>query len=77
MAPREIRETLERYQETTPGRLDLGPAVARTTRVEERAAEVHRLLDALCPEPLPERAAAINRALQEMDRELVLIDFTA
>jgi Iap family predicted aminopeptidase len=76
-AAREIRETLERYQETAAGRLDLGPAVARATRVEERAAEVDRLLDALGPEPAPERAAAINRALQEMDRELVLINFTA
>jgi len=42
-----------------------------------QTAEVDRLLDGLSPELDLDRVAAINCALREMDRELVLIDFTA
>lgn len=72
---REIRSVLERQQAAAGGRVDLGPALARARAVEDQAAAIDAELDG--PEPAPERVAAINASLHEMDRELVLVDFTA
>ncbi|MFZ0215809.1 MAG: M28 family peptidase [Candidatus Dormiibacterota bacterium] len=78
-AAREIRTTIERYQQTAGDRIDLGPALAPARATEQAAgaidAQLHTLgegakLDA-------PTTAALNDALHELDRELVLINFTA
>jgi hypothetical protein len=74
-AASEIREALEGYQQAAGDRLDLAPAIDRAIAAERAAAAVDGLLDRL-PTPGPERAAKLNRALEAMDRELVLIAFT-
>lgn len=80
-AAKDIRATLEKYQAAAGSRFDLGPALERIKAVEERAAEVDRRLDALAADPgagLPAaQVAALNRTLREIDRELVMINFTA
>jgi hypothetical protein len=74
-AAREIRDTVERYQAAAGDRFDLGPALGRAAEVERAAERIDELLGAV---DLPEgRAAGVNRALHEMDRELVLLNFTA
>jgi hypothetical protein len=78
-AAADIRSTVERYQAAAGSRIDLGPALARARAVEERAAEVDRRLDALGDGAGLDaaRAADLNRALRAIDRELVVINFTA
>jgi Iap family predicted aminopeptidase len=74
-AAAEVRETIERYQAAAKGRADLGPALARAAQVERAARRVDELLDSV---EVPDRlVAALNRTLHEMDRELVLLNFTA
>jgi len=73
-AARHVRETIERYQEAAGERFDLTPAISRARALEERLARVDRLV-ARAGER--EDAAAIQRRLMEVDRELVLVDFTA
>lgn len=74
-AASEIREALEGYQRTAGDRLDLASALDHAAAVEQAAAEVDALLDRLPPLG-QQRAAELNRALEAMDRELVLIAFT-
>jgi hypothetical protein len=78
-AAAEIRSTIERYQKEVGERFDLGPALERASAVEEQVQAVDRRLDALGggSQLNAAQVAALNRALREIDRELVLINFTA
>ncbi|MDR0359405.1 MAG: M28 family peptidase, partial [bacterium] len=74
-AAAEIRETIERYQAAAKGRADLGPAQTRAVEVERAALRVDELLDGV---DVPDRlVSGLNRTLHELDRELVLLNFTA
>jgi Iap family predicted aminopeptidase len=78
-AAREVRQTIERYQEAAGDRIDLAPAARRAREVEERAVDVGRLLDRTGAGQAMnfERVGAINAALMAMDRELVMLNFTS
>lgn len=77
-AAKDIRTRIESYQQAAGDRVDLGPALARARGVEERATALDARLDALEVASLdPARAAALNEELHALDRELVLINFTA
>jgi Iap family predicted aminopeptidase len=78
-AARDIRQAIESYQAATRGKFDLGPALERAAAAEGVAGEVDRRLDEIgAGERLPaELVARVNRALEEMDRELVGVNFTA
>ncbi len=77
-AARDIRTHVERYQELAAGRVDLGPVVTRARVVETLAGQVDAGLEALDGDSLdPARGRALNEELQALDRELVLVNFTA
>jgi hypothetical protein len=80
-AAEEIRRTLEAYQKAAGDRFDVGPALERARAAEERAQDVDRKLDALGGGTgaglSAAQVGALNRALRELDRELVLVNFTS
>ena len=74
----QIREAIERYQAAAGGRFDLGPALRRAQEVETRTAEVDRLVEQARSRDLDAGGAAtLNSRLMAIDRELVMINFTA
>jgi hypothetical protein len=77
-AAKDVRTHIERYQQAAGGRVDLGPALARARRLESLAGSLDAGLDALDTDALvADRAASLNEELQALDRELVLVNFTA
>lgn len=77
-AAKDIRGHLERYQQAAEGRVDLGPALARARHLEALTASLDAGLDALEAGALDTaRVASLNEELQALDRELVLVNFTA
>ncbi|MBO0746615.1 MAG: M28 family peptidase, partial [Candidatus Dormibacteraeota bacterium] len=77
-AAKDIRTRIDGYQTAAGDRIDLGLALARARAVEEHATSLDARLDALDPASMaPARVAALNDELHALDRELVLINFTA
>ncbi len=78
-AAADIRAHLERYQQAARGLLDLDPALARARHLESLTVSLDSALDALdAGGSLDAREAApLDEELQALDRELVLVNFTA
>jgi Iap family predicted aminopeptidase len=76
-AAAEIRETIERYAAAAGERVDLGSAVRRAREVEALASEIDALVGRARAAGEPANASEVNRWLMAMDRELVLLNFTA
>jgi hypothetical protein len=77
-AARQVRETVERYQQAAEGRFDLDPVLGRARQLEEKAVELDRLVEPARGREGADRAVeAANQALMAMDRELVMVNFTA
>lgn len=76
-AAREVRDTIERYQQVAGGRLDLEPAVRRAREVESAVTALDELVErARSGGSDRERDERLNRALREVDRPLVMVNFT-
>ncbi|HEX4214732.1 MAG TPA: M28 family peptidase [Candidatus Dormibacteraeota bacterium] len=74
---REIRAVIEGYARAAGDRIDLSPVLDRARQVEDRAEALDRALDAMRADPEIEDLSLLNATLQELERELVLVDFTA
>jgi Peptidase family M28 len=76
-AARQILETIEAYA-TAGGNVDLSPATSRARELQSIAATVDRLIEKARSQSIGEPdIAAVNHHLLAMDRELVLINFSA
>lgn len=76
-AAAEIREAIERYATAAGERVDLSGAVRRAREVEALASEIDGLVERARAAGEPANASEVNRSLMAMDRELVLLNFTA
>lgn len=77
-AARQVRETIENYEKAARGIVDLRPAAGRARQMEAIAARVDRSVEAARSSRLDDaRIAMINRELLAMDRQLVLVNFSA
>lgn len=76
-AAKEIRQTIELYAAAAGDRVDLAAAVRRARAVEDLADEIDGLIAHARGAGIPANASEISRSLMAMDRELVLLNFTA
>jgi Iap family predicted aminopeptidase len=77
-AARQIHERIEAYAEMVGARVDLAPAVHRASELRSVAADLDRLVEQARSRVLDDASlAAVNGRLLAMDRELVLINFSA
>jgi Iap family predicted aminopeptidase len=74
----QILERIEAYAEMAAGRVDLEPATRRARHLRSLAANLDRLVERAPARVLDDPTlAAVNARLLAMDRELVLINFSA
>jgi hypothetical protein len=77
-AARQILERIEAYAEMAGGLVDLTPAIRRAREVQSLAADLDGLVEQARARVLDDATlAAVNGRLLAMDRELVLVNFSA